>query len=150
MRHDCLFSIFNKSQVAHTAPQTVMLYELGGGLVFLTLVMPLYLYYLPTPHLLPQKLDILWLLIMSWLCTILAMDLSLQALKKVTAFTQNLTLNLEPVYGIVLAFLVYNENKNLSNGFYLGFCLILLTVVLQMVRVVKEHKKEPHLFGMEG
>ena len=68
------------------------------------------------------------------------MDLSLQALQKVSAFTQNLTLNLEPVYGIVLAFVVYQENKYLSDGFYLGFALILGAVVLQMMRVVRKRK----------
>jgi drug/metabolite transporter (DMT)-like permease len=74
---------------------------------------------------------------MSWFCTVLAMDLSLQALKKVSVFTQNLTLNLEPVYGIILAFIVYKENKYLSEWFYYGFALIFLAVILQTLRVVK-------------
>jgi drug/metabolite transporter (DMT)-like permease len=69
------------------------------------------------------------------------MDLSLQALQKVSAFTQNLTLNLEPVYGIILAFVVYHENKYLSKWFYYGFALILIAVVLQMMRVVNSRKK---------
>ena len=86
----------------------------------------------------PTAPDVLWLVLLSWVCTILAMDLSLQALKKVTAFTQNLTLNLEPVYGIVLAFVVYHENKYLSKWFYLGFSLILLAVVLQMSRIIRK------------
>ncbi len=145
-----IFSILNKKQVETIAPRTLMLYELTGGLLFLTILLPAYLHYFPSTHLLPTKTDALWLLIMSWMCTILAMDLSLQALKKVTAFTQNITLNLEPVYGILLAFVIYHENKNLSNGFYLGFSLILLAVGLQMIRVIKQHRKEPHLFGMEG
>ncbi len=137
----CVFSILNKNQVSYTAPKTMMLYELGGGWLFLTLVMPLYLYLLPAEHLVPGKADVLWLLLMSWACTILAMDLSLQALHKVSAFTQNLTLNLEPVYGIILAFVVYKENKYLSDWFYVGFTLILLAVVLQMMRVISSRKK---------
>ena len=134
----CIFSILNKNQVSYTAPKMVMLYELSGGFLFLTAVMPIYLYLLPPTHFVPGKTDLLWLLIMSGICTIVAMDLSLQALQKLTAFTQNLTLNLEPVYGIILAFVVYNENKYLSQWFYLGFALILLSVLLQMVRVVKK------------
>ena len=118
-----------------------MLYELTGGLLFLTVVMPLYLYLLPTKQFVPNKTDILWLLLMSWICTIVAMDLSLQALQKVSAFTQNLTLNLEPVYGIILAFVVYHENKYLSEWFYYGFALILIAVVLQMLRVIRSRKK---------
>jgi drug/metabolite transporter (DMT)-like permease len=137
----CLFSILNKNQVSYTAPKTMMLYELTGGLLFLTLVMPLYLYAFPTTHWYPSSMDLVWLLLLSWLCTILAMDLSLQALQKVSAFTQNLTLNLEPVYGIILAFVVYKENKFLSDGFYLGFTLILTAVILQMMRVIRGRKK---------
>lgn len=137
----CVFSIFNKTQVSYNTPRTVMLYELTGGFLVLTLLMPLYLYLLPTQHLLPGKTDFGWLLLMSWVCTILAMDLSLQALQKVSAFTQNLTLNLEPVYGIILAFVVYKENKYLSQWFYLGFTLILLAVVLQMLRVISSRMK---------
>ena len=133
----CIFSILNKKQVASTPPKTVMLYELIGGFLFLSLLMPFYLYAFPTKHLVPTINDGLWLVLLSWVCTILAMDLSLQALKKVSAFTQNLTLNLEPVYGIILAFAVFNENRFLSKWFYLGFSLILVAVVLQMGRIVR-------------
>ncbi len=144
----CIFSVLNKKQVEQVAPRTMMLYELGGGWLLLTLVMPLYLAIFPPVRLQPTTADVLWLLIMSWLCTILAMDLSLQALKKMSAFTQNLTLNLEPVYGILLAFVVYKENEHLSEGFYLGFFLILLAVILQMGRIIRDNRKATHLYGI--
>ena len=132
-----IFSIFNKKVVAFIEPKTMMLYELSGGLIALTILIPFYLKALPTLYILPSATDWFWLLLMSWFCTVLAMDLSLQALKKVSAFTQNLTLNLEPVYGIILAFAVYQENKELGTGFYYGFGLIILSVALQMFRVLK-------------
>ena len=132
-----IFSIVNKKVVASITPKTMMLYELSGGLIAITILLPFYLQALPTNQLLPSVSDWFWLTLMSWFCTVLAMDLSLQALKKVSAFTQNLTLNLEPVYGIVLAFAVYHENKELGTGFYLGFGLIILSVALQMLRVLK-------------
>lgn len=135
-----LFSILNKKVVVDVAPKSMILYELGGGLLILTFCMPFYLYYFPTQQLLPSISDWWWLLLLSWICTIWAMDLSLQALKKISAFTQNLTLNLEPVYGILLAFLVYHENKDLSKTFYFGFALIFLAVIIQMIRVVKLKK----------
>jgi drug/metabolite transporter (DMT)-like permease len=138
----CIFSIFNKTQVSYNASRVVMLYELTGGFLLLTALMPFYLYLLPTAHWVPVKVDILWLLLLSWVCTILAMDLSLQALQKVSAFTQNLTLNLEPVYGILLAFVVYHENKYLSKWFYYGFALILLAVVFQMLRVIRSRSRK--------
>lgn len=137
----CLFSIFNKKQVSYNAPRIVMLYELTGGFLLLTILMPFYLYLFPTHNYVPGKLDIIWFLLMSWVCTILAMDLSLQSLQKVSAFTQNLTLNLEPVYGILLAFIVYKENKYLSQWFYYGFTLILLAVILQTFRHINAEKK---------
>jgi drug/metabolite transporter (DMT)-like permease len=132
-----IFSIVNKKVVASIAPKTMMLYELSGGLIAITILLPFYLQVLPSNQLLPSVSDWFWLVLMSWFCTVLAMDLSLQALKKVSAFTQNLTLNLEPVYGIILAFAVYHENKELGTGFYLGFGLIILSVALQMLRVLK-------------
>ncbi len=132
-----VFSILNKKMVAEVAPKSMMLYELMGGFLVLSILMPLYLHYFPTTRILPSNKDWLWLLLLSWVCTVYAMDLSLQALKKISAFTQNLTLNLEPVYGILLAFFIYNENRNLSGSFYIGFALILLAVSLQMLRVLK-------------
>lgn len=136
----CVFAILNKKQVSYTAPKVMMMYELVGGLVFLTILMPFYLWIFPPEHLWPGKMDWIWLLLLSWVCTILAMDLSLQALKKISAFTQNLTLNLEPVYGVVLAFVVYKENKDLSSWFYIGFSLILVAVILQMHRITRQRK----------
>ncbi|MDB5230718.1 MAG: EamA/RhaT family transporter [Chitinophagaceae bacterium] len=136
-----LFSLMNKKLVSNIPPKTMMLYELSGGWLVLTLVLPVFLQYFPPKQFVPGTADWGWLLLLSWLCTVLAMDLSLQALKKITAFTQNLTLNLEPVYGIILAFIVYHENENLSAGFYAGFSLIILAVVLQTMLVVYKTKR---------
>lgn len=130
-----LFSVLNKRYVHVASPQTMMVYELSGGLTILSVLMPLYLAWFPVQTILPSAQDWLWLLILAWLCTILAMDLTLQALKKVSAFTQNLTLNLEPVYGILMAFFFFSESKDLRNSFYAGFTLIALSVILQMWRV---------------
>jgi drug/metabolite transporter (DMT)-like permease len=135
-----LFSVLNKKMVDHVPPKTMILFELSGGLLFLSLLMPLYLKYFPATNLLPTFQDWMWLIILSWICTIWAFDLSLQALKKISAFTQNLTLNLEPVYGILLAFFVYQENNYLNFSFYIGFVLILLAVALQMLRIVLQKK----------
>ena len=134
------FSVLNKRLINDISPKTIILYELTGGWLLLTLVMPLYLKYFPPLSLFPTTIDWVWLLLLSWVCTILAMDLSLQALKHMSVFTQNLTLNLEPVYGIILAFIVFNENKNLNASFYVGFGLIAISVAFQMIRVIKYKK----------
>ncbi len=80
-------------------------------------------------------------LILSWLCTILTFMLYINALKKVSAFTMNLTLTLEPVYGIILAFIVFHENQALSKYFFFGFGLILFAVCLQMFTAGKTAQK---------
>jgi drug/metabolite transporter (DMT)-like permease len=67
----------------------------------------------------------------------------LQALKKVSAFTQNLSLNLEPVYGILLAFVLFHENEKLNSSFYIGVALITISVLLQMIRVVRKYQQKP-------
>ncbi len=135
-----LFSVLNKRHVNIAPPQTIMLYELSGGLLLLTLFMPVYLHYFPTENIFPSLKDWIWLLLLSLLCTVFAMDLMLQALQKVSAFTINLSLNLEPVYGIILAFLLFHENEKLNNSFYWGVSMIAVSVLLQMIRIVKYKK----------
>ena len=140
-----LFTVLNKRQVNKVEPRVMMVYELSGGLLLLTLLMPVYLHYYPVESILPSLSDWFWLLILGWLCTVLAMDLMLQALQKVSAFTQNLSLNLEPVYGIILAFVLFGEQKQLGNSFYTGVSLITFSVVLQMIRVIGQHQKTKSL-----
>lgn len=134
-----LFSVLNKKQVANAEPTVMMFYELTGGLVIITLLMPLYAYFFPETSIVPTLSDLGWLLVLSWLCTIVAMQLMLDSLKKVSAFTQNLTLNLEPVYAIIMAFILFDENKYLSSSFYYGVGLIILSVVLQMARMLVKY-----------
>jgi drug/metabolite transporter (DMT)-like permease len=131
-----LFPILNKSLLNRHEPATVTFYELAGGWIALTALMPAYLYLVPDAgHLIPTRNDFLWMLFLSLACTVLAFNLSLQALKKISPFTVNLSYNLEPIYGILLAFLVYQENRYLGRGFYVGFGIIFLTVILQSWRV---------------
>ncbi|MBY0479870.1 MAG: EamA family transporter [Chitinophagaceae bacterium] len=135
-----LFTVLNKKNVSVVAPKTMMLYELSGGVLLLTILMPFYLQKFPATHLYPSLSEWGWLLILSWLCTVWAMGLMLQVLKKISAFTVNLSLNLEPVYGIALAFILFHEQKQLKSSFYIGFSLIALSVVLQMIRVLRLKK----------
>jgi drug/metabolite transporter (DMT)-like permease len=127
-----LFPIFNKKLLVRFNPATLTLYELGGGFLFLCLFVPFYLMQFPAAYYLPTTLDWLWLLVLAWLCTVLCFDLQLNALKKISPFTANLTYNLEPVYGIILAFIFFHENKSFTGHFYIGVGLILLAVILQM------------------
>lgn len=135
-----LFTILNKKVLEKHEAGTVTLYELTGGFLILTLLLPAYLKFFDLRFAFPSATDWLWLIILSWLCTVLAFFLSLSALKKVSAFTVNLSYNLEPIYGILLAFLIYRENKDLGISFYVGLSLIVIAVVLQMGRVYKKQR----------
>jgi drug/metabolite transporter (DMT)-like permease len=137
----CLFPIFNKTLLKEVSPKTVTLYEMTGGFLALCFILPLYLHFFPAKYFIPTSVDWFWLLILSWICTVFAFILSLNALKHLSPFTTNLSYNLEPVYSIIMAFIIFKENKFLGAGFYYGFALILLAVSLQMMRVYRDRKK---------
>ncbi|TDW96469.1 DMT family transporter [Dinghuibacter silviterrae] len=139
----CLFTLANKRLVTDHTSDNVTLYELTGGFLFWSLALPVYLHFFPEPSFFPGWANFGWLLLLSWLCTVLAFTLSLHALRKITPFTLTLTYNLEPVYGIILAFLVYHENRYLGGGFYIGFGLIILSVTLQMLRLLRAGRRTP-------
>jgi drug/metabolite transporter (DMT)-like permease len=130
-----LFPILNRKILQRVTPATVTLYELSGGFLFLSALLPFYLHLFPAGYLLPTPGDWAGLLVLSLLCTVLAFNLSMSALHKISAFTVNLSYNLEPIYGILLAFALFREDKLLNTGFYIGFFCILLAVILQMLRL---------------
>ena len=135
-----IVSVLNKKIVSGYTPQIITLYQLTGGFFGLTLLMPLYNLLLNSNIQYPQNLDWLWLVILAVFCTVFTFLLYIRALRQLSAFTINLTLTLEPVYGIILAFAVFSENKYLSKYFYIGFALILMAVALQMKRIVKQKR----------
>jgi len=136
-----LFPICNKILLQRINVETLMTYELTGGFLILSALLPFYLRYFPTPAFWPDWQNFLWLLVLSWICSVWAFRLSASALKKLSAFTVNLTYNLEPLYGIVLAFVVYHENKYLSQWFYIGFALILLVLFVHILLLRKQERK---------
>ena len=138
-----LFPILNKSLLHRVGVETLLSYELTGGFLVLTILLPFYLHYFPSNQFLPGWMNLFWLLVLSWACSVWAFQLSANALKKLSAFTVNLTYNLEPVYGILLAFVVYHENKELSRWFYIGFALIGLALVIHIILLRKNGKKIP-------
>jgi drug/metabolite transporter (DMT)-like permease len=127
-----IFSALNKRLVEHGDPLTVTALELGAGMLTLTLLAPLMptlfpafagdLFALPAPR------DAWLLLALSLACTLLPFALSLAALRHMSAFAQQLAVNLEPVYAIVLAILLLGEQRELTPQFYAGVAIILAAV----------------------
>lgn len=124
-----VFSIWNKKLVNESDPMEITFIELGSGWLFLSLLMPFYLSYGENIPFWPTYADLGYLLILALLCTTLAYVLSLRALKYISAFASALTVNLEPVYGIILAWLILKENEELNATFYIGGAVILLAVL---------------------
>lgn len=135
-----LVSVLNKKIIDRYNPENITLYQLTGGFAGLTVLLPLFQYLFPEKWTSPTPWDWAWLVLLSWVCTILTFFLYIRALKKLSAFTMNLTLTLEPIYGIILAFLIYHENRLFSHWFYIGFGLIALAVVFHMWRLLKPQK----------
>lgn len=133
-----IFPILNKKMMQKHQPETITLYEMSGGFLILTVLLPFYLTCSPTQQMLPTSADFLWLLVLSLFCTVLAFNLSVRSLSKISPFTVNLSFNLEPVYGIALAFIFFKEYKEVGLSFYIGIAIIFLTVVIQTLRVYKQ------------
>ena len=136
-----LFSVSNKRLYFQHDPGTITVYELGAGFLFLSLLYAIYMppgfqsFYWPSLH------DWFYLTILSVLCTSLAFTIGNYALQKLDAFTCNLTVNLEPVYSIILAIIIFNENEVLNTGFYIGTLIILTSVIVHTIYQFRKSKK---------
>lgn len=132
-----LFSVLNKQLYYENDPGTISVIELGAGFLFLTLVLP---FYSAASIPVPSPTDWLWLILLSTFCTSFAFTLGNYALQKLDAFTCNLTVNLEPIYSIILAIIIFKENKELNTGFYMGTLVILSSVVFHTIYKYSKRK----------
>lgn len=123
-----LFSILNKQRINKADPMTITFLEMGSAWLFISLIFPFYFYQNEGIQFLPNASDWFYLLFLALACTTLAYVLNLRALKHVSAFAANLTINMEPVYGIILAAILLQENKELSSDFYIGVIIIMAAV----------------------
>lgn len=136
-----LFPIYNREFLKRMNVETLLTWQQTGGLLLLSVLLPFYLHYNPVQTIIPGWDDVKWLLVLAWFCSVLAFILSGNALKKLSAFTVNLTFNLEPVYGIIMAFVFFHENKFLGRWFYVGSVLIAVALIIHVFLLVKEEKK---------
>lgn len=129
------FGSLNKRMVDAGDPLTVTALELGTGTLLLTLLAPLMPTLVPafagSLLVLPSLPDMLWLLLLALACTLLPYALYLVALRHLSAFTAQLSVNLEPIYAIVLAAILFGEQQELHARFYLGVAIILAVVFAQ-------------------
>lgn len=136
-----LFPIMNREILKKTNVETLLVWQQSFGFVFVLFLIPFYGIAFETIRLTPTWADFGWLLVLSWLCSVWAFQLSGAALQKLSAFTVNLSYNLEPVYGILLAFIVYREDQLLNKWFYIGFCLIMAALLIHLLLLQQKKKK---------
>lgn len=139
-----LFPIFNREFLKRINVETMLTWQQTGGLITLSILLPFYLQKFPVETIIPNLNNIGWLLVLSWFCSVIAFQLSSNALKRLSAFTVNLTFNLEPVYGIILAFIIYKENQFLSKWFFVGFGIIAAVLIIHIFLLVKVERKLTH------
>lgn len=137
-----LFGILNKKLITRSDPLTISAIEMGGAFMFLSLLLPVLFLFGADLNLKPSASDWIYILILALLCTTLAYALALRALHHLSAFVTALSINLEPIYGIVLAIVILKEHHELSPQFYLGGALILIAVFSYPIVHKRFRKKE--------
>ena len=135
-----IFGALNKRFIHQADALTVTWIEMTAGALCLTAVLPLVLP--ASPFTLPGTTDLWYLLALAFGCTLLPFVLALDALRHLSAFEAQLAVNLEPVYTIVLAMLLFGEQRELTVGFYAGVAIILAVVLLPTLRT-RSHPEVP-------
>lgn len=130
-----VFTVINGRLTKRHSPYILTFYEMLGAFLFAAFLMPFYGYFFAPEglQLVPSSMDWLWLLLLGGVCTVYAFSVSVELMRRITAFAVNLTINLEPVYGIILAVLIFGEKEQMTGGFYLGTLIILLSVLIYPV-----------------
>ena len=134
-----LFSVINGKYAKEYNPNIISLYELSSGVFFLSI----YLFFAGsfTPAFFALSInDLIWLFLLSSICTAYAFSASVKVMKFLSPFTVMLTINLEPIYGIILALLIFDDTEEMTPLFYVGALLILITVIAN--GIVKSKKKK--------
>ena len=133
-----LFSVINGKYAKEYNPNIISLYELSGGVFFISI----YLFFAGsfTPAFFALSInDLIWLFLLSSICTAYAFSASVKVMKFLSPFTVMLTINLEPIYGIILALLIFKDGEEMTPLFYVGALIILATVIAN--GIVKSYKK---------
>lgn len=133
-----LFSVINGKYAKEYNPNIISLYELSSGVFFISI----YLFFAGsfTPAFFSLSInDLIWLFLLSSICTAYAFSASVKVMKFLSPFTVMLTINLEPIYGIILALLIFDDTEEMTPLFYVGALIILATVIAN--GIVKSYKK---------
>ena len=133
-----LFTILNNQMVKKAHPITLSFYQLliGAGVgIFYALSFGNY----SLNDFQLEDWDFVWIFILAFVCTSYAFNVSIKVMKHLSSFTIMMIINLEPIYGILLSLAIWNEKEYMSPMFYLGFCIVLGSILMNGLY---KHKKE--------
>ena len=116
----------------------ILHYEMCGGFLAFSLLLPIYLFLFPSPRFLPNLPETAELIAFALFCTVGLYWFQIRALRMISAFTVNLSYNLEPVYSILLAMLIFREHQEFTPAFYGCLFLLILSVSLQSIRQFRQ------------
>ena len=131
-----LFSVINGQLTKKHNPFMITFYEMLGAFIGTSIFFPAYIRWFTndgTLHLALAPMDWVYILILAVICTVYAFSASVELMKRLSAFVVNLTVNLEPVYGIMLAVIIFGEKEQMAPGFYWGTLIILVSVLIYPV-----------------
>jgi drug/metabolite transporter (DMT)-like permease len=134
-----LFSVINGKFAKDYNPNVISFYELLGGLCFFSI----YMFFTDSfseNFFSISKSDILWLFILGSVCTAYAFSASIKVMKYLSPYTVMLTINMEPIYGIILALLIFTESEQMNSLFYVGAIIIITSVVFNGILNLKKVK----------
>jgi len=137
-----LFTLMNGKLIADNDPSVISFYEFTAGFIFISI------YFLckgsfSTDIFVMSAKNWILILILASICTAYAFTASVKVMRRLSPYTVMLTTNLEPVYGIVLAFFIIGGKEKMSTEFYVGAVVILITVILN--GIIKHYRKEDEL-----
>jgi drug/metabolite transporter (DMT)-like permease len=133
-----LYTIYNERLVKQYDSKLLNFYQMLSGTVVLGLALPIFYYLFPSERFIPSFSDGIYLILLALFCTVGLYVLFAESLKKLSAFTVNLSFNLEPIYSIIIAFLFFNEGKQVNTSFYVGLAFVLVSVLLQTLRSIRK------------
>lgn len=133
-----LFAVINSRLVKSYDATVISFYELSGGVLFFSLLL-LFMGSFSVSFFQLSAKNLGYLLVLSSVCTAYAFIASTSVMKFLSPYTVMLTINLEPIYGIILAVLIFEDKEKMSFEFYIGAVIILLTVLLNAI--IKSRKK---------
>ncbi|KAF2517587.1 DMT family transporter [Flavobacterium zhairuonense] len=136
-----LFTLMNGKLISDHEPSVITFYEFGAGVFFITLYF-LFQGKFTAEFFTLSSSNWMWLFVLASICTAYAFTASVKVMQKLTPYTVMLTTNLEPVYGIMLAYFILGGKEKMSTEFYIGAVIIIITVILNGVFKHYKNKKE--------